>query len=626
MTKYILTTIFFLICFSAVFSQSRGKKREPNASEAKDNFSMQNYRGALEDYILLVEKEPANVLYNYRLGFCYLNTNIDKAKAISYLEFVTSQEKFDDVVWFDLAKAYMYGYKFDKAIATFIRYKQLIKTKEIIEDVDHYIENCYTAKEKVKYPLNITWQNLGKEINSEFPDFNPFVNADETFLAYTTKRKGTLGGFANYDGYPTSDIFCSEEKSGKWIKSKTIGAKCNSDGNDEITSLTPDGEYLFIYTESDLFGGDIWVSKKKGKAYQQRAVLEENINKSSIEIGASIYQEGDVLFYNSNASDGLGGLDIYMARKLPNGQFAIPINLGPNINTKYDEDYPVVSSDGTTLYFASKGHSNMGGYDLFKSTWKPEENQWGPAINMGYPINTPEDNLTICFDGKGQHAYVAALREKGFGDLDIYRITFSSVEPSYTAIRGTIKTVVKADYNEYKDFYYYAKNNKIVEFSEEYRPDNDASWKFIESKKILVKDGFEYRATAIFAKPEEKDPNSLSILLKDGKTEYLKEMKNALIKKANYLPPPPNSRPEFASKGVSNATITLVSKENGTLIGEYVPVPSTGRYIMIAPPGKYTMKVIADGYKPFSSDIEVLDLGSFRDEVDYDVVLQVIQP
>ncbi len=621
MKKYILTTLFFLFCFSVVFSQSRGKKKEANPTEAKDNFSLQNYRGALDDYLLLVEKEPTNVLYNYRLAFCYLNTNIDKAKAVSYLEFVSSLPKCDDIVWYDLARAYMYGYKFDKALATFTKYKQISRSKDLFEEVDHHMENCYTAKEKVKYPINVTWQNLGKEVNSEYPDLNPFVNADETFLAFTTKRKGTLGGFANYDGYPTSDIFCSEEKGGKWTKAKTVGAKCNSEGNDEVTSLTPDGEYLFIYTETDVFGGDIWVSKKKGKAYQPRAILEENINKSSIEIGASIYQEGDVLFYNSNASDGLGGFDIYMARKLPNGQFATPINLGSNINTKYDEDYPVVSSDGTTLYFASKGHSNMGGYDLFKSTWNPEESKWGPAINLGYPINTPDDNLTISFDAKGQHAYIAAVREKGLGDLDIYRLTFSAVEPSYTAIRGLIKTVVKADYNEYKDFYYYSKNNKIVEFSEEYKPSHDPSWKFVETKRVLVKEGFEYRASAIFAKADDTDPNVISIVLADGKTEYLKEMKNTLIKKANYIAPPPNSRPEFVAKGVSNATITLLSKEKGDVIGEYLPNPTTGKYIMIASPGKYTMNVTAEGFKPFSTDIEVLDLGSFRDEVEYDVVL-----
>lgn len=625
MKNFLVILSILLLSSQFLYSQGRGKKREPNPDEAKDNFSLGNYVGALDEYLLMLHKDAKNVLFNYRVGICYLNTNIDKSKAVHHLEYVTKQPKCEDVVWYELGRAYHYAYRFDDAIAAYNKYKELVKGKSgIMEEVERSIEMSYNAKELVKFPLQITWENLGKDVNSEYPDYNPFIDEMEGYLVFSTKRKGTSGGFTGYDGHFTSDIFYSEEKLGKWSKVKNLGTKCNATGNDEVVSMSTDQNFLFIYTEDENFAGDILVAKKKSKSFDQKAILDANINTNNIEVGASIYLEGDILFFNSDKSGGLGGMDIYMARKLPTGQWAIPINLGPNINTKFDEEYPVITADGKTLYFASKGHSSMGGLDIFKSIWNDEKKEWGPAINLGYPINTPDDNMTISFTSTGRHAYVSSVREGGFGNLDIYRITFSEVEASHTALRGGIKTNIPIDYNEYKEFYYYQKNGKVVEFPDEYKPDSDTTWKFVEKKKVIVKDGFEYKTMAVYAKPGE-DPNAISIKLADGTEQLLKEIKSVLVKKANYTPPPAD-RPEVEVRVVQNTSMTLIDQSTGELFGNYTPVPSTGRYIVIAPPGVYLLEVEADGFKPYKKEIQVLDKGSFKDEIETDIFMESLNP
>ncbi|MFB6307333.1 MAG: hypothetical protein ABEH43_10175 [Flavobacteriales bacterium] len=141
------------------------------------------------------------------------------------------------------------------------------------------------------------------------------------------------------------------------------------------------------------------------------------------------------LFFASNKKPGLftnktiedknyGGVDLFMVRKLPNGKWAKAQNLGNKVNTEYDEGFPNLSYDNKTLYFCSKGHGGMGGFDLFKSKWDPENNEWSETKNLGYPINTPEDNRTISFTKDGNHAYISKLRKKGIGELDIYKMTY----------------------------------------------------------------------------------------------------------------------------------------------------------------------------------------------------------
>jgi len=170
-------------------------------------------------------------------------------------------------------------------------------------------------------------------------------------------------------------------------------------------------------------------------------VLESEFNSSSLEIAAFVDSSGNSLYISSNRSGGYGGADIYKAQKLPTGHWGKLMNLGPEINTPYDDVFPSLSPDEKTLYFSSEGHTSMGGLDIFKAEWNPVTRKWTKIKNLGYPINTPEDNMNFRVSKSGKHGYISAFRPGGYGDLDIYRVNFNSVEPKYTVIAGKIYTV-----------------------------------------------------------------------------------------------------------------------------------------------------------------------------------------
>ena len=189
--------------------------------------------------------------------------------------------------------------------------------------------------------------------------------------------------------------------------------------------------------------GNIYSSMNKAGVFQRMRKLNSNVN-SDFETAGSITPDGNIIFFASKRDGGLGETDIYMARKLPNGQWARAQNLGATINTIYNEDFPQIAPDGKTLYFSSKGHAGMGDYDLFQSTWNEEENTWTAPKNLGYPINSVGDDRSISFTEDNRVAYISAVRDGGFGDLDLYRVKFNDTEDRTTVLQGYINTVDSA--------------------------------------------------------------------------------------------------------------------------------------------------------------------------------------
>ena len=193
---------------------------------------------------------------------------------------------------------------------------------------------------------------------------------------------------------------------------------------------------MLIYIDHIDKFGDIYSTVKKNGAWVKYVPFPESINKE-IEHSASISSDGNTLVF-VRSEDRESPTDIYICRKLPNGNWSPPFKLGNEINTPYQEDFPYLSPDGITLYFSSEGHNTMGGFDLFKSTWNPDENTWTPAENLGYPINTTDDDRSISLTTDNRAGYISALRSGGQGDLDIYRIRFNDVDQKLTIFLGNI--------------------------------------------------------------------------------------------------------------------------------------------------------------------------------------------
>jgi hypothetical protein len=441
----------FLLTGYAVSAQDQSSiKVEPFVAEQK--FIKNNYEGALDDYLSLLEEEPQNEKYNYNIAVCYLNTNIDKTKAIPYLEKITSNTSYDPNALYLLGRAYSYAYKFDDALKAYNKFRRMGKgTDENLADVERQIQFCINAKELVKFPVDASFENLGGTVNSPYADYYAYVPSDESFIIFNSRRPIEGAEKLKEDGSYPAGIYMSKVSEGKFIRAKSVDAPIPKVvGEQEVIGLTGNGDMMLIYYTNDKGVGDIYSSTTDRNQKVHADKLGENINSPKAhEIAASINTDGSTLYFASNREGGLGGTDIYKSQKLPNGKWGPAQNLGPEINTPYNEDFPNISPDGTILYFSSDGYTSMGGYDIFKATLNTETNQFSNPRNLGYPINSPMDNYNFRVSNTGQFGYMAAVRPGGRGDLDIYRIKFNAVEPLYSIVKGNLYTTdstVKINY------------------------------------------------------------------------------------------------------------------------------------------------------------------------------------
>ncbi len=424
--------LHILIIFSFIFiSSAIAQRADPD--DAKEHFKFGNFIDALPIYEQLVEKDPKEADYPYKAGLCILLTERDKSKAVEYLK-KASEMNADPDVNFYLGQAYHYNLKFDDALKAFETYKKSAAgTKQT--EVDREIETVNNAKKIVPSPIDVTFENAGDKINTEYPDYYPFITPNESFMVFTSRRKS---GTKEFDGYYPSAIYYTQVENGEFGLAKKGSAMINSTYDDQAVGLSYNADKLYIYFDDIKNVGDIYEADIKDFKFRKKELMGENVNSKGFESSATISADGNTLFFASRRDDGLGGKDIYMTRKLPNGEWALPQNLGEPINTKYDEDFPNLFYDGSTLYYSSKGHNSIGGFDYFKSTWNAETNTWSKPENLGYPLNTPSDNICISFTEDQRHAYVSTWRKDSKGFQDIYKVTFNEIDALQTVLKSKI--------------------------------------------------------------------------------------------------------------------------------------------------------------------------------------------
>ncbi len=240
-------------------------------------------------------------------------------------------------------------------------------------------------------------------------------------------------------------------------------------GKQEIVGLNAKGTEAIFYFESLNSGGDLYECKIESNIFGEPIKLGRNVNSRFTEISACISSDNSRLYFASDRAGGYGGMDLYLCQRLPNGKWSEAQNLGATVNTKYDEDFPNISPDGKVLYFSSKGHTSMGGYDIYKAKWDGFKKKFVGAKNLGYPINTPEDNMNFRVSENGKYGYISALRKEGQGGLDIYRVNFKEVEPNYTAISGRI--IAKDGNKKFKELFIQIVDAETDEVYGDYQPD-----------------------------------------------------------------------------------------------------------------------------------------------------------
>lgn len=470
--NYTTTTLLILSFTGLSFSQT-DKDIKLIAADAAKKIQVENYEDAIEDYKQVLNSDPKNEEYNYNIGVCYLNTNINKAKAVPYLEIVTRKEKYNPNADFLLGRAYQYANRFDEAIASFQKFKDQGKGSELnLAMVDQEIQHCINAKEIVRFPVDVIFQSLGKNsVNSEFPDYYPFVTENESFMVFNSKRPVTKNTQKQENGQYANSIFISKVINGQYAPAEVIGEPiCKGNTGEEVIGLSSKGDFLLLYKTDSKGNGRIYMSKMNAQGeFSKPELLPSPINSTGDEIAACINNEGTSVYFASNRKGGWGGTDIYVCNKLANGKWSEAKNLGPSINTPYDEDFPNLSPDGKTLYFSSKGHVSMGGYDIFKAQWDDNLQRFVNPKNLGYPVNTSYDDMNFRISKSGRYGYLAAVRGNGLGDFDIYRVTFKEIESDYTVIVGEIKAQDNSNVN-YQDVFITVNDNITGELVGNYLP------------------------------------------------------------------------------------------------------------------------------------------------------------
>lgn len=440
---YIIAILFSANAFSQniEFEKANFKDDKDGLREAKKNidkgdefFAMATvyYKQALDPYYLAAQKfNPNNALLNYKIGKCYLYSNY-KLKSIPYLEkAIQLNSAVDPQAHFLLGKAYHLNMEWDKAIKEFQTFQQSLKGEELallMGDVNVHISQCLTGKEMVKNPIRVFIDNVGAEVNSQYPDYGPVISADESVMLFTSRRPTTTGGQIDPEiNEPYEDIYMSTRKDGKWTTAVNMGSPINTDNHDANSGLSADGQKFLIYIGNN--NGDLYESELKGDKWSKPDHMNKNINTSYHESSACYTPDGkSVYFVSDKPEGGLGDRDIYISTKDEKGKWGKAINLGPTINTQYGEEGVFIHPDGKTLYFSSQGHKSMGGYDIFKSVFDTKTKTWSEPENIGYPVNTPDDDVFFVTSASGRHGYYASFNAKGYGEKDIYVITFLGLE------------------------------------------------------------------------------------------------------------------------------------------------------------------------------------------------------
>ncbi|MBG0859948.1 MAG: PD40 domain-containing protein [Bacteroidales bacterium] len=392
--------------------------------EAEYFFMREDYSDALPYYLQIYEKLPDNSNIAYRIGSCYLNINGKKNLAIAYLESasknISAKHKEGSITevsapydaLYELGRAYRINYQFDKAKDAFTRYSETLlpDDRENIDFINQEIKACDTAKEFIDNPVSFTEESMGPLFNDDKANFNPVISADGKSLAYMVSLKF-------YDA-----IMLSRMSGGKWTPPVNITPELQSDGDLYISCISSNGK-LLILSKDDNYNSDIYQSSYDGVRWTESTRLNKNINTKYWESHGFVTEDGNSMVFASDRPGGFGGLDLYLSHKVK-GDWGPAVNLGPEINTPLNEDRPFLINNGKSLFFSSQGHQNIGGYDIFRSELQPN-GIWSKPENLGYPLNTPDDNIFFMPAGNGKSGYCSIFKESGgAGKEDIYKITF----------------------------------------------------------------------------------------------------------------------------------------------------------------------------------------------------------
>jgi outer membrane protein OmpA-like peptidoglycan-associated protein len=480
------------------------------------------YTAALAFYQQANDVNPNNAELHMKMGLCHLNGR-HHHRALGCFQQTYELDPATPRIHFLLGYAYQLNAEWAKATEEYSLHKAAISRmpdpEALYNTADRRLVECRNGKSLQGRPANARVTNLGPTINSELADYGVLITADGSRMMFTGRRPNSTGGKTNK---ATNEFFedvyaCTRTATG-WTEPIPMAPPVNSNINDASVGLFNDGRTMIIYRD-DRGAGDLFECTRQGESWSEPVALPPTINTPGNESSAWYSFDRQQLFFVSDREGGVGGQDIWVSRwDAIASTWGEATNLGPTVNTLQDEEGIYVHPDGKSIYFSSHGHTSMGGYDVFKSALV--DGHWSKPENLGWPVNSPEDDLYFVMTADGATGYFSSVRADGFGEDDLYR----------------------------------------VDFSADVRAEETAS-------------------AAAVGKPAPVASNTLLVQGKVTNGEGLSAM---------------------------DATIDLLSLEDGSLVASFKSDKATGEYMAVVPGGKeYAMVVRADGYLLHSENLSV---------------------
>ena len=398
-------------------------------SKGMKYFDNKKYSQAISSFKDAYDANPENPKTAYYLGKSYLEIREYK-KALTYLsKGVKNLKTPTHDQYYDLAQAYHTNNRFDDAI---IYYKKSDPYKKQIKRTNKRLLECNTGKKLIAKPVKCKITNMGGTVNTKYHDYLPKITADRMYMTFTSRRSGSTG--SEKSGVLREDVYFTKNAGGVWATAKQFKTPINTIYDDACIGLSEDGQTMFLYKGTN--GGDIYISELNGDKWSTPVAFQHNTE--HFESSASLAPDGRTLYFVRSIGT---NKDIWVSKRNAANKWSTPQKLGGGINTRFDEESPYMHADGKTLYFSSKGHSSMGGYDIFKTV--KTGNVWSKPINIGYPINTSRDDIYFVLAADGKLGYYSTQKEGGRGLQDLYtiRMPISSHSPALTLLKGIVKDI-----------------------------------------------------------------------------------------------------------------------------------------------------------------------------------------
>lgn len=419
--------LLYIICIVFSFNVIGQTSADPDElfNDANTYFNFEDYTEALYLFLDLYKHIEPNAHIDYKIGVCYLQIPGEKQKALPYLvnaskhltklfsQYSLIEKKAPYETLFYLGNAYLATNQLDKALEEYKKFEGLINVRKYdLEYLEKQKSICVLSKELQERPVNYLQLNMGMLINNRFDNYNAVISGDGNTLAFTSKLQF-------YDAIMVS----TKNSDGTWKIPMNVTLSLKSDEPMATLCLSFDGKELYLYRDDD-HDGNIYISRLGEFEWSAIEPLT-NINTKYWEAHASVSNDDQYLFFSSNRPGGEGDLDIYFSKRRADGTWGSAKNAGNKVNSPFHDTSPFLSEDQNVLFFSSQGHNNVGGYDIFYAL-RDKGDKWNEPENIGYPLNTTDDELFFYPIKSGELGIISKYDERSYGKQDIFQLEIFS--------------------------------------------------------------------------------------------------------------------------------------------------------------------------------------------------------